>query len=274
MVYGTPKGVLNDVVVFPYNDTERTLKILDRYADEIACVILDPVSHRVGLFPGSETFVEALYDWTRRNGALLVFDEVVTFRVNYGGAQENYKIRPDMTCLGKIIGGGFPVGAFGGRSEIMKVLDPRQEKLLFPFSGTFSANPITTTAGRVAMELYDRGAVNKLNALTLKAIGQIEEAIKLADVPVSLTGAGSMFRVHLTAKAPSGYREAYQPPEAAQVLNELLDHLFYQGRVMMINTCACMFSTALTQNEVDRLTEAMLNAFRHLKPKLDRLNHV
>lgn len=274
VVYGTPKGVLNDVVVFPYNDTERTLKILDRYADEIACVILDPVSHRVGLFPGSETFVEALYDWTRRNGALLVFDEVVTFRVNYGGAQENYKIRPDLTCLGKIIGGGFPVGAFGGRSEIMKVLDPRQEKLLFPFSGTFSANPITTTAGRVAMELYDREAVNKLNALTLKAIGQIEEAIKLADVPVSLTGAGSMFRVHLSAKAPSGYRKAYQTPEAAQVLNELLDHLFYQGRVMLINTCACMFSTALTQNEVDRLTEAMLNAFRHLKPKLDRLNHV
>ncbi len=274
VVYGTPQGVLNDVIIFPYNDTQRTLKILDQHADELACVILDPVAHRVGLFPGSETFVEALYYWTRKNGVLLVFDEVVTFRVNYGGAQENYNVRPDITCLGKIIGGGFPVGAFGGKTEVMKVLDPRQDKLLFPFSGTFSANPVTTTAGRVAMELYDREAVVKLNQLTRVAITQIEEAVKLADVPVSLTGAGSMFRVHLSVKAPTGYREAYQSPEAASVLNELLDHLFYEGRIMMINTCSCMFSTALNQKEVDCLSEAMLHAFRYLKPKLDRLNHI
>ncbi len=83
--------MLDDVIIFPYNDIERTLSILDAQAGEIACVLIDPVPHRVGLLPGAEAFVEAIYDWTRRNGALLVFDEVVTFRVNYGGLRPNTK---------------------------------------------------------------------------------------------------------------------------------------------------------------------------------------
>lgn len=271
LAHGTPQGVLDDVIIFPYNDIERTLSILDAQTDEIACVLIDPVPHRVGLLPGTEAFVEAIYDWTRRNGALLVFDEVVTFRVNYGGAQAKYKVRPDITALGKIIGGGFPVGALVGRSDVMQVLDPRQPKVLFPHSGTFSANPITMTAGYVAMKLFDEEAVLKLNALTQKAIQQIEEAVRVADVPVSLTGAGSMFRIHLRATPPTTYREAYQPKEVTAIVNELLDYLFYQEKLIMINTCACMFSTVITQKEVDKLSEAMLNGFRHIKPKLEEL---
>jgi glutamate-1-semialdehyde 2,1-aminomutase len=271
LAHGTPQGVLDDVIIFPYNDIERTLSILDAQAGEIACVLIDPVPHRVGLLPGTEAFIEAIYDWTRRNGALLVFDEVVTFRVNYGGAQARYKVRPDITALGKIIGGGFPVGALVGRSDVMQVLDPRLAKVLFPHSGTFSANPISMTAGYVAMKLFDEEAVLKLNALTQKAIQQIEEAVRLADVPVSLTGAGSMFRIHLRATPPTTYREAYQPKEVTALVNELLDYLFYQEKLIMINTCACMFSTVITQKEVDKLSEAMLNGFRHIKPKLEEL---
>lgn len=271
LAHGTPQGILDDVIIFPYNDIERTLSILDAQAGEIACVLIDPVPHRVGLLPGTEAFIEAIYDWTRRNGALLVFDEVVTFRVNYGGAQAKYKVRPDITALGKIIGGGFPVGALVGRSDVMQVLDPRQAKVLFPHSGTFSANPISMTAGYVAMKLFDEEAVLKLNALTQKAIHQIEEAVRVADVPVSLTGAGSMFRIHLRATPPTTYREAYQPKEVTALVNELLDYLFYQEKLIMINTCACMFSTVITQKEVDKLSEAMLNGFRHIKTKLEAL---
>jgi len=266
LAHGTPQGVLDDVIIFPYNDIERTLSILDAQAGEIACVLIDPVPHRVGLLPGTEAFIEAIYDWTRRNGALLVFDEVVTFRVNYGGAQARYKVRPDITALGKIIGGGFPVGALVGRSDVMQVLDPRLAKVLFPHSGTFSANPISMT-----MKLFDEEAVLKLNALTRQAINQIEEAVRLADVPVSLTGAGSMFRIHLRATPPTTYREAYQPKEVTALVNELLDYLFYQENLIMINTCACMFSTVITQKEVDKLSEALLNGFRHIKPKLEEL---
>src|SRR6056297_3649418 len=207
---GTPKNVLNDVVIFPYNDVERTLSLLNQHKDEIACVLIDPVPHRVGLVKGKDEYIEALYKWTRENDALLVFDEVVTFRVNYSGAQENYTVKPDLTALGKIIGGGFPEGAFTGRSDIMKILDPHQKNLLFPHSGTFSANPVTMTAGRIAMEHFDEQAVQNINALTQKAIDQISEAIGVAGVPMSITGAGSMFRMHLRAEPPTTYREAYQ----------------------------------------------------------------
>lgn len=268
----TPQSVLDDVVVFPYNDIKRTLAILDQEADEIACVLIDPVPHRVGLVKGTNEFIEAVYNWTRKNGALLVFDEVVTYRVNYGGTQENHTVKPDLTALGKIIGGGFPVGAFTGRSDIMKVLDPRESKMLFPHSGTFSANPITMTAGYTAMNLFDREAVDKINKLTSTAIRQIEEVIKLADVPVTITGAGSMFRIHLRPEAPSTYRETYQSPEQVVLVNELLDYLFIEENIMMINTCACMFSTVITQKEVDRLSEALFNGFKIIKSRLVKLH--
>jgi glutamate-1-semialdehyde 2,1-aminomutase len=231
------------------------------------------VPHRVGLLWGTEPFIRALYDWTRKNNALLVFDEVITFRINYGGAQENYSVRPDLTALGKIIGGGFPVGAFGGRSDIMQVLNPAQKNLPFPHSGTFSANPITMTAGLTAMELYDEIAVQNINKITAKAIEQIEEAIHLATVPLSITGAGSMFRIHLKADPPTTYREAYQPQQEKEIIREMLNYLFFEENIMMINTCACMFSTAVTQKEVDRLSEGFYHTFKYIKPKLEKLTN-
>lgn len=271
LVYGTPQSVLDDVLIFPFNDIERTIAILDKQADQIACVLIDPVPHRIGLMPATDLFIEAIYDWTRKNGALLVFDEVVTFRVHYGGAQEKYSVSPDISALGKIIGGGFPVGAIAGRADILKVLDPRESNLKFPHSGTFSANPITMTAGFTAMTLFDEDAVLKLNSLTKKTINQIEEVIKLVDVPVSITGAGSMFRFHLSQTPPTTYREAYQSQETASVINELLDFLYYNENILMINTFACMFSTVLSQKETDKLSESLLRAFKTLKPKIENI---
>ncbi len=272
IAFGTPESVLNDVVVFPYNDIERTIAILDKQADQIACVIIDPVPHRVGLVQGTNEFVEAVYNWTRKNGALLVFDEVITLRVNYGGAQEKYSVIPDLTALGKIIGGGFPVGAIAGRADVMKVFDPHESKLLFPHSGTFSANPITMTAGYKAMEFFDRKAVSKLNTLAQKAVSQIHEVIKLTDVPVSITGSGSMFRMHLTETPPKTYREAYQTKEAKTVINKLLDYMYFKENTLMINTFSCMLSTVMGQNEIDKLTQGLFNALKALKPKIDNLN--
>jgi len=271
LAYGTPKGVLDNVVIFPYNDIERTLKILDKHKDDIACVVIDPVAHRVGLMQASEEFVEAVYQWTRKNGALMVFDEVVTFRVNYGGAQQKYKVAPDITAMGKIIGGGFPVGAVAGRADVMKVFDPRETKLLFPHSGTFSANPVTMTAGHVAMKYFDRQAVENLNALTAKAIHQIEGVITELQVPVSITGAGSMFRFHLRENPPQTYREAYQTPETNALINKLLDFMYFNENILMINTFACMFSTVMTQKEIDRLTEGLKRAFLEYKDDICKL---
>jgi glutamate-1-semialdehyde 2,1-aminomutase len=271
LAHGTPQGVLDDVVIFPFNDIERTIAILDRCSEQIACVLIDPVPHRVGLLQGTSEFIEAIYQWTRKNGALLVFDEVVTFRVNYGGAQENFTVVPDITALGKIIGGGFPVGAIAGRADVLKVLDLREPELKLPHSGTFSANPVTMTAGFKAMELFDRDAVLRLNTLTAKAISQIKEVISLLDVPVCITGAGSMFRFHLMPDAPTTYREAYQTIEVRTLINELLDFLYFNENILMVNTFTCMFSTVMTQNEIDKLTDGLFRAFKALKPKLEEL---
>ncbi len=264
VAHGTPASALNDVVVIPFNDPERAVAILDQHADELACVLVDLLPHRVGLIPASTEFVHALRRWTRDNGALLVCDEVITFRSNYGGAQEWYDVRPDLTAMGKMIGGGFPVGALAGRREVMDVMDPLADKVLFPHSGTFSANPITMTAGLASMELFDEAAVERLNQLADYARDQIAEAIRVADVPACVTGQGSMFRVHMKPQAPENYRQAFATPAEALRTRVLLDYLFDHG-IMMINTCSGTLSTAMTRHEIDLLGEAMLGGLRAVR---------
>ncbi len=265
--HGTPASALNDVVIIPFNDPERAVAILDRHADQLACVLIDLMPHRVGLFPASAEFVRALYDWTRRNGALLVCDEVITFRSNFGGAQEWYDVRPDLTAMGKMIGGGFPVGAVAGRREVMEVMNPLADNYLFPLSGTFSANPITMTAGRVSMELFDREAVERLNLLADRARACIAEAIRVADVPACVTGAGSMFRLHMKPSVPRNYREAYVSAEETRLTKALIDHCFDNG-LIMINTCSGTLSTPMTEKEIDTLGEVMLSGLRLVKKML------
>jgi glutamate-1-semialdehyde 2,1-aminomutase len=159
---GTPAAVLADVVVIPFDDPEHAVAILDEHRGEIAAVLFDVMPHRVGLVPASFEFVSAMREWTRADGALLVIDEVITFRSAYGGAHTAYDLKPDLVAMGKMIGGGFPVGAIAGRGEVMEVMNPLADNVLFPHSGTFSANPVTMTAGLTAMELFDRSALEAL----------------------------------------------------------------------------------------------------------------
>lgn len=268
VVCGTPQSALDEVVVIPFNDPELAISILNEHASELACVLVDPLPHRVGFIPAAGEFLEALRNWTARNNALLVFDEVITFRSEFGGAQQWFKVKPDLTALGKMIGGGFPVGAIAGRSDVMDVLNPLAEKVLFPHSGTFSANPITMTAGFAAMELFDRDAVAKLNALGERARKQIADAIRDADIPACVTGAGSIFRIHMKPQPPRNYREAFTTPAEAQLIRALLDHLFANG-IMLMNTCSGVLSTPMTGSEIDALCEALLGGFRKLNWSAD-----
>jgi len=261
VAYGTPRGVLEDVIIIPFNDPERAVEILDDRADEIACVLVDPVPHRVGLIPVEQEFVRTLRDWTETNGSLLVYDEVITLRVAYGGAQEQHGVRPDLTAMGKMIGGGFPVGAIAGRGEVMDVMDPLAPTVLFPHSGTFSANPITMTAGHTAMRLYTPDAIRRINALAERARRQIEDAIRVAGVTACVTGGGSMLRVHFKPEPPREYRAAYMASHEARMLGAFLDYLFDNG-IVLINTGTIMLSTVMTEYEIDTLSEAMLGGFR------------
>jgi glutamate-1-semialdehyde 2,1-aminomutase len=264
VAHGTPDSALNDVVVFPFNDTKRAIAILNEHADSLACVLLDLMPHRVGLRPAEASFIEAIGEWTEKHNVLLVLDEVITFRTEVGGLQQQYNIKPDLTALGKAIGGGFPVGAITGRAEVMDVMNPLAEKVLFPHSGTFSANPITMTAGLTSMELFDALAIERLNALAKRAIHGIEEAIRETGAKACVTGAGSMFRIHMKQDPPKNFREAYLTKEENAKLKILLDHLFDEG-FLMINTCSAALSTAMTETEIDALVSAIKSGFQKLK---------
>ncbi len=262
--HGTPKSALDDVVVIPFNDAAQSIEILEKHVDSLACVLLDLVPHRIGLISAQEEYVKALRQWTKRNGILLVCDEVITFRCGYEGAQQQLAVEPDLTAMGKMIGGGFPVGAIAGSRDVMSVMDPLKKPVLFPHSGTFSANPITMTAGRTAMRLFDRSAVAELNALGKKARSQLEEAISLAGISACVTGSGSMFRILMKPEPPTDYRSAYARDEEVAALQKFLDYVTANG-ILLIGTGTGMLSTAMGQAEIDRLCEVSLAGFRHLK---------
>lgn len=264
---GTPASALNDVVVIPFNDPERAIRILDEHAQELACVLLDLMPHRVGMVAASAPFVRALHQWTRRNGALFVCDEVITFRSGYGGAQEWYDVQPDLTSMGKMIGGGFPVGALAGRADVMDVMDPWRSKVQFPLSGTYSANPVTMVAGLASMKLFDQMAVQRLNTLAQLARARIAEAIRIADVPACVAGSGSLFRIHMKPEEPQNYRSVYPTEAQTRSLKVLLDHLAANG-VLLIETGSGALSTPMTEKEIDFLGEAMLAGFRKVKAQL------
>ncbi len=265
---GTPQGVLQDVVVLPFNDPAAAIAVLNEHRDEIACVLLDLMPHRIGLLPADESFVRALRDWTLENGALLVFDEVITLRTEVGGMQVRHQASPDLTAMGKIIGGGLPVGALAGRDEVMTVFssqDGRPPRL--PHSGTFSANPLTMAAGLTAMRLFDAEAVARLNRLGRLARGRIEEAIAAAGAPASVTGAGSMFRVHLRSTPPRDYRSSFLSPREVEALKLFVDGLYDEG-IVMIHTGSGTLSTPMGEAEIDTLAQAVLTSLRRVGARL------
>jgi glutamate-1-semialdehyde 2,1-aminomutase len=262
LAHGTPESVLREVVVLPFNDPEAAVAVLDEHRGEIACVLVDLMPHRAGLIPAHDAYVAALRDWTRADGALLVFDEVITFRTEVGGMQARYAARPDLTALGKIIGGGLPVGALAGRAEVMDVFSPASGPRV-PQSGTFSANPLTLAAGAAAMELYDADAVARLGALGALARGRVEQAIAFTGVPASVTGTGSLFRLHIKPRAPTDYRSSYPTPAESAALKLFVDGLYDAGIVAM-HTGSFALSTAIGEAEIDLLAEAVASSLRRV----------
>jgi len=188
---GVPASYAQETLVARYNDVPSVEALFDRHGDAVAAVIVEPVAGNMGVVPPQTGFLESLRDITRRAGALLVFDEVITgFRVAYGGAQSLYGVTPDLTCLGKIIGGGLPVGAYGGRREVMEMLAP-----LGPVyqAGTLSGNPLAMAAGLATLrELQSPGFYERLDALSAKLVESVARAAKSAGISLWLNRVGSM----------------------------------------------------------------------------------
>lgn len=270
LAQGTPSAVVEDVVIIPFNDPEIAIALLDAHKDEIACILIDPMPHRIGLIPVKDDFIAALRRWSEDNGALLMFDEVITFRNEFSGMQARFDAVPDLTAMGKMIGGGFPVGALAGRGDVMDVFTRGDKGLRLPHSGTFSANPVTMTAGLTAMEYFDNEAAASLNRLGDYARGQLTEVIKAARVPACVTGSGSLLRLHLKARAPRNYREAYPSAAEQGAMSKLIETLYNDG-IMMIHTGAAALSTPMGHEEIDRLADAVFKGLVSLKPALSEM---
>ena len=204
---GIPDSVIQHTLSLPFNDVESITRVFNDKGDDIAGVIVEPVAGNMGMVKPAEGFLESLRDLTEKAGSLLIFDEVMTgFRVAYGGAQSLYGIMPDLTCLGKIIGGGLPVGAYGGRKTIMESVAPQGSVYQ---AGTLSGNPVAMAAGIATLtELQQPGFYATLDAMSQTLAEGLLQAAKNNDIKASAANVGSMLGFFFTDKQVNNFEEA------------------------------------------------------------------
>jgi glutamate-1-semialdehyde 2,1-aminomutase len=215
---------------------------------------VEPVQGSAGMLALEPDYLRALRDATGRLGILLVFDEVVSLRLAYGGAEEHFGVTPDMTCLGKLIGGGLPLGAFGGREEIMALFDPSKGPPAIPHPGSYNANPVSLAAGLATMELLTRDAVARLNAMGDLVRGALAEAFDEAGLPATITGLGSLFGIHLADGPVRTIRDAARSDAALR--HRIFLGLYDEG-VLIDPRGVGTLSTAIGEPEIEELGRAL-----------------
>ncbi|WP_085509022.1 glutamate-1-semialdehyde 2,1-aminomutase [Thalassobacillus devorans] len=187
---GVPEGIAKNTITVPYNDLESVRYAFEQFGDDLAAVIVEPVAGNMGVVPPQNSFLQELRQITEDNGTVLIFDEVMTgFRVGYNCAQGHFGVTPDMTCLGKVIGGGLPVGAYGGKKEIMERVAPTGDIYQ---AGTLSGNPLAMTAGYETLKAMDQAAYEAINEKVDRLIQGFTDAASEHDIPFTVNRAGSM----------------------------------------------------------------------------------
>ena len=250
---GVPASAVHDTVVLPFNDVANSRRILEAQAGELAAVIVEPMFGSAGMIPARPEYLAMLREVTRAHGMLLIFDEVVTLRVAPGGAQERYGILPDLTAMGKVIGGGLPVGAFGGREDVMALFDPTRGPRVAQ-AGTFTGNPVTMAAGVAAMEKLTPEVMRRVESLRDGLAQGIRDAAAEFDVPVQVTGMGPFYALHFTDRPVENYRDAasVDPDFKRQVFLGLMN----EGILMASYMCGAL-STPVTEADVEAHVEAL-----------------
>jgi len=261
---GVPEEIVHFTLALPFNDVSAVEAAFAAHRGEIACVILEPIVGNMGCVPPEEGYLQALRDITKQEHALLIFDEVMTgFRVAYGGAQELYGIQPDITTLGKIIGGGLPCGAFGGRAEIMNLLAPLGSVYQ---AGTLSGNPLAMAAGIATvgyLKEHRSEVYAKLEALSSAVANGVASEATKADVPIVMNRVGAMFTWFFTNSRVRDFDTASTSNTAAfaSFHRAMLD----QGVWLPPSQFEAVFlSTAHTMEDVAFTIDAAAQAFEHL----------
>jgi glutamate-1-semialdehyde 2,1-aminomutase len=259
---GVPAALTSDTLVVPYNDPEAAEQIFKNFAPDIAAVIVEPVAGNMGVVLPRSGFLEHLRSLTRQCGALLIFDEVITgFRVAYGGAQSLYNISPDLTCLGKIIGGGFSIGAYGGRKDIMEMVAPSGPVYQ---AGTLAGNPVATTAGIETISILKESKVyDELERKSSHLAKGIAEAASEARVDIQLPRLGSMFTIFFTKDVVTDYETAAKADATlyANFFHQMLARSIYLPPSQFE---AAFVSSAHTDEDIQATVEAAEKALSSL----------
>ncbi len=264
---GVPPGATHETLVAPYNDLTAVASLFAQYPDEIAAVIVEPVAGNMGCVPPAPGFLEGLRALTAERGALLVFDEVMTgFRVAYGGAQARYGITPDLTCLGKIVGGGLPAAAYGGRREIMALVAPSGPVYQ---AGTLSGNPLAMAAGAAQLAaLQAPGVYERLERLTAQLTDGIAAAAREAGVAIYQTRVGSMFCTFFTDQPVRD--EASAKRSDTQAYATFFHAMLEQGVYLAPSQFEAGFlSLAHSEADIVRTVEAARRAFARVAEQRD-----
>jgi glutamate-1-semialdehyde 2,1-aminomutase len=252
--------VLGDTVVLPFNDVDAAVRLLEAHGSRLAALLFDPLPSRVGLIPAAPEFVAAIRETTKRLGILLVVDEIVCFRLSHAGAHPLWDLEPDLVTLGKIIGGGLPIGAVTGRRDIMAMFDVRPGKAAVPHGGTFTANPVTMAAGLASLQQLDQAAYDHLNGLGERLRQRVADAIAGTGVPAQVTGMGSLFRIHPHQRPVSDYRTAYPTDAEKAMMARLHPWLVEQGYLLTPNLSGAL-ATPMTAAEVDAVADTLAEGF-------------
>jgi len=258
---GISRTSIDDIFIAPFNNIVSAERIIREHADELAAVIVEPVNGQCGMVPGTPEFLEGLRRVTKELGIVLIFDEVIAFRIAYGGAQDYYGITPDLTCFGKVIGGGMPVGAFGGREDIMSMWDPTNGGATVQHAGTFNGNPMTAAAGVATLENLTPDKFEYLDNLGESLRSKLRALFTELEVPMGVTGVASLFALQFTSTEVTDYRSFATNDK--KLLNMMFIGLLNEG-FLMSNRCAGNVSTVHTEDDVDAFVSAVRNVLARI----------
>jgi glutamate-1-semialdehyde 2,1-aminomutase len=264
-----PLSVLTDTVVCPYNELELARKLIEGHADELAAVIVEPVLGSMGMIPATREFLEMLRESTLKHGIVLIFDEVITLRLGDLGAQQLHSITPDLTAMGKIIGGGLPIGGIGGKRELMQRFHPDQRRPVMHAS-TFSGNPISMAAGLAAMRLFDPEQRTTIDGLGQRLRDGFNRAFQETGIRGQATGLGSLSNIHLTDEPIHNARVGLAASRrAGRVLRCIHLGMLMRGVASAARLMYCI-STPMNKDDVDLAVAALKETLLDLRDEVRR----
>jgi glutamate-1-semialdehyde 2,1-aminomutase len=262
---GVPACVQQDLFVVPFNDLEAAEQVLKAHHDRIAAIIMEPMLGAGGGLPPREGYLKGMAELADRYGVLLIFDEIISFRVHEGGLQTFAGVKPDLTAFGKIIGGGFPVGAFGGRKEIMDLFDPLRPDGI-SHSGTFSGNAVTMAAGAANLEIYSQQEVDRIGRLGDRLAAGLNQIFEKVGIPGQTRGLGSLIGIAFTDKPLATSRDVVLAlAKTGELLQFLHLELLNRG-VLIMSRGMFVVSTPMTEKEIDQAVRIFGEALEVVKP--------